>query len=278
MNHKVKVRNFNSAYWDKVARQMSGASHYLDRLVGDQKREKHLSLIRNWLAHGGKGVTLKTDLFEEAFGSDHFLSFLQEKSKQTIGMDISPVVVGRAKRHMDKASPKKTDYLVCDIRVLPFLDGSIDFLVSSSTLDHFSSKAEIVVSIEEFSRCLKVKGLLIITMDNGENIFDPLIRLIERIKLSPYHMGPTVTIGQLASLLTSAGFAVTDKTPLIHNPRIITTLAARAMRVLFPRQAESWIKSMLAFFDRMNHKPLKYKTGCFIAVRAVKQHQLLTLD
>lgn len=262
--------DYDSAYWDEVTRRMIHGSHYLDDAIGLQKRWAHLRLLQRWLGSHQRGVALKTDLFEEAFGPDQFLSDLHDGRDLVIGMDISSLVVSRAKEQMTDCPGRRTCYVVCDVRCLPFVQRSLEFIISNSTLDHFSTPREIVTGLSELTRCLKPGGLLIITLDNGGNLFDPLLRLLARLGGGPYHIGPTLSIQSLVVNLEDVGLTVTDTTALIHNPRLLTTLAVRALRTLCPGKAERWIEAMLHFFEHLEGQRTKYLTGCFIAARAVK--------
>ncbi len=59
--------------------------------------------------------------------------------------------------------------VVSDIRNSPFKTESFDQIISNSTLDHFTNKNDIIVSLKELRRMLKPEGVLIITLDNPSN-------------------------------------------------------------------------------------------------------------
>jgi hypothetical protein len=153
---------------------------------------------------------------------------------------------------------------------LPFARGSLDVIISNSTLDHFATRQEITGGLAELSRCLKAGGLPIVTMDNGSNILYPLLRLLGKCGIGPYHIGPTLSIKGLVAGQEKVGLKVTHATALIHNPRLLITLAAHTVRALCPRRAERWIQAMLRFFERLDGRRTQFLTGCFIATRAVK--------
>src|SRR5689334_9512030 len=106
-------------------------SWYLDPLVAAQKRKVHLAWIRG--AAKSPGTILKTDLFEEAYGEDRILDELAGEATVAIGIDWTPRTVRSATRRAAGAFQG----LVCDVRRLPFPAGSMDLVVSTSTLDHF---------------------------------------------------------------------------------------------------------------------------------------------
>ena len=256
----LKDMDFDSGYWDAVAQDMDEQPHYLDDLIGEQKRQAHLKLIRKWIDGYRGSAALKTDLFEEAFGPDHLITELSHKQPLMIGMDISTKIVQRARGKMKVG----TGYVVCDVRALPFADSSLDLIVSTSTLDHFADSQDINTSLEQFTRTISDRGILIVTLDNGNNVYYPLIQLLVRLKLLPYHVGPTMSIDQLVAALEKCGLQVTETAALIHNPRIIITVAARAIRVLFPSRADKWISAMLRLFERLEGQRSEYFTACFM--------------
>jgi hypothetical protein len=95
------------------------------------------------------------------------------------------------------------------------------------------------------------------------------LRLLARLG-GPYHIGPTLSIRDLTANLKAAGLTVTDTSALIHNPRVLITLAARLLRILCPGRAERWIENMLHLFEHLDGWRTRYLTACFIAARAVK--------
>jgi SAM-dependent methyltransferase len=261
---------YDSAYWDDVAQQMIDGPHYLDDAVGRQKRYAHLHLLQRWLnGHSGE-IALKTDLFEEAFGPDDLLSEVPVNHTLVIGMDVSPMIVARARDEQAQKGGQGTCYLACDVRNMPLKSGSLDLILSTSTLDHFSSRQHIKDSLDELARSLSTDGLLIVTLDNGSNIFYPLLRLLSRVGLGPYHIGSTLSIKALISNLESAGLEVTDTAAIIHNPRVLVTFAAQTMHRLCPRRAGRWIRSMLRVFEHLEGRRTQYLTACFIAARAIR--------
>jgi len=259
-----------STYWDEIARRMLSQPHYLDDAIGRQKRQAHLQLFHRWLAGQTGKTALKTDLFEEAFGADWLLADLSADWNSLIGMDISPLIVRQARSRLNGLTPMQAGYVVCDVRRLSFASDVLDLIVSNSTLDHFSTRCAITTGLAELGRCLKPDGLLIVTLDNGDNVFDPLLRLLVRLGLVPYHVGPTLGIRDLVVDLETVGLTVTDTTTLIHNPRILITLFVHAVRALFPARAERWIGAALHLFERLEGRRTQYLTGCFIAAKATK--------
>ena len=76
------------------------------------------------------------------------------------------------------------------MRHLPFAQGAFDGIVSNSTLDHFQSLDDLLVSLKELFRVLRPGGQMILTLDNLSNPIILLrnwlpLRLLKRLKIVP---------------------------------------------------------------------------------------------
>src|SRR5262252_5634623 len=123
-----------SAYWDRISDQLAG-HYYHDAVIGQIKRDAHLRLIARWCGDLRDKVVLKTDLFEEAHGSDQFLFELPVDTVR-VGVDIAPVVVRRARAQARVAGTTLPLLLAGDVLDLPFRADTCDVVISNSTLDH----------------------------------------------------------------------------------------------------------------------------------------------
>ena len=211
------------------------------------------ALLERWLPER-IGTVLKTDLFDEAT-ADGLVGLLLARAERVVGIDVAPSIVQAA-----GVRNPGLEAAVADVQELPFDDGSIDVVVSNSTLDHFASLAEIDRALLELARVLRPGGLLIVTLDNDAN---PIIwlrnrmprSLLHRSGLVPYPVGRTLRPGGLRDAVERAGFAV-DRTALIaHVPR----LAVRLLGLRSPR---------LVGAERAGMAPTRALTGQFAAVRA----------
>ena len=256
-------------HWNEVARGWP-VRGYSNELLAEHKRRTHLSLIARWAKLTDKQRILKTDLFEEAFGSDQFLFDLAQVNSNVIGIDISRETARRAKRVSKEYSVKAGEYFCCDVRQLPFQDNSIDLVISDSTLDHFSKETDIVTALKELHRVIRVGGTLILTMDNKGKLGEPLRRLWIRLGLAPFFIGKTYSIKELKSVLQSVGFSVEDASAIIHQPMFFLKLTIRLLHKLSARRFDPLIKKILASQDTLEKKRTKYLTGLYIAVKAVK--------
>ena len=174
--------------------------HLFLRAYGD---EVNRLLLRRWLPKSA-GRVLKTDLFEEAVG-DGLAPLLGERFQRVDAIDVSRAVVDEAARRHPEVN-----VVCCDVRELPYEDGTFDAVVSTSTLDHFENVADIAAALRELRRVLAPGGTLIVSLDNPAN---PLVamrnalpfRWLHRIGLVPHYVGATCRPGELQKLLAQRG-------------------------------------------------------------------------
>jgi SAM-dependent methyltransferase len=242
-------------------------SWYLDPLVAEQKRKVHQEWIRTSTANRSRGVVLKTDLFEEAYGADRVFDDLFPDMGLAIGMDLSHRTALAATRRHAPAFRS----IVCDARLLAFPSASMDLLVSPSTLDHFESTKDIVESLDELARVLRPGGVLLISLDNPRNPLYHLLRWFSRRGWTPYPLGQTVSLPSLTGMLTERGFRIEGTRYLIHNPRGISTVLFLAFRKVLGRFASVPIRGLLGGFALLGKLPSRSLTGCFLAVSAIRQ-------
>lgn len=250
---------------------MNGHSHeapswYLDPLVAEQKRKVHQEWIRTSTGDRPRGVVLKTDLFEEAHGTDRIFDDLFPDMKLAIGMDLSHgTALAAARRHFQAFHS-----IVCDARRLAFQSASLDLVVSPSTLDHFDSPKDIAKALDEIARVLRPGGVLLISLDNPRNPSYHLLRWMSRRGWTPYRLGRTVSLSLLQQMLIDRGFRIEGSRYLIHNPRGVSTLCFLALRKALGRFASAPIRGLLGGFAVLGRLPSRPLTGCFLAVSAIK--------
>jgi SAM-dependent methyltransferase len=183
-------------------------------------------------------------------------------------MDISAEKARQAKEHNVK---EQVHYLTADVRALPFGDGSFDLIVSPSTLDHFPDLQDLGLSLRGLVRLLEPGGRLIITLDNRQNVFDPLLRLAHRLRLVPYYLGRSYRVDELCRELELAGFVVEETTAILHNPRLVAVTAVALTKELKWPQLTTWVQRALIAAQRLEHTRWCYFTGSFIAAKAVRR-------
>jgi len=236
--------------------------------VAVQKRSEYLRLIRGWTQDFQPARALKTDLFEEASGDDRLLADMVPGKHIAIGIDVSPAIARRASQRCPEAHAR---YLAADVRRIPFPDGCIDLIVSTSTLDHFDSREGMREAASELARVLRSGGRLIVALDNPLNPFYLLLRGISRRRGFPFPLGRTVTRRELTRMLEDLGLEIRAAGELIHNPRLFSTLLFLGLRRLLGTRADAPIRSLLRLFALLGRLPTRSLTACFIAVCASKR-------
>ena len=255
--------------WDHVAQSFRQKPHYLDAFLGEMKKQTYLSLVERWGGLPERGHVLKTDLFEEAMGADALLEDLLSEQGITVGMDIALTIARRARRQNGR---KPLSYVTTDVRHLPFASNSFALIISPSTLDHFPDSKDLGASLRELGRILAPEGRLIITLDNRQNVFDPLLRLANTLKLTPYYLGRSYRIDELCNELEATGFTVEEKTAILHNPRLVAVTLVKLADALRWSPFTRLVRNGLIVAQRLEHTRWCYFTGSFIAAKAVRKY------
>jgi SAM-dependent methyltransferase len=211
---------------------------------------------------------LKTDLFDESCGPG-MVPELQRSARKIVGIDISKSITEQAAKRNPALEAK-----VGDVREMPFASGSIDFVFSNSTLDHFEQSDDIEKSITEIARVLAPRGSLLLTLDNPLN---PVVwvrnkmpsSLFGRTLLAPYFVGHTLSLGPMVRLLESCGFEIRRKGHILHVPRIVVL---HLCRFFDPSESSGrlFLRFMLSF-ENLAHMPTAPLTGHFTAALAIKK-------
>jgi SAM-dependent methyltransferase len=225
-------------------------------------------LLRKWLPSERMNLIVKTDLFDEAVTGGLYTTLL-ERAVRVAAIDVSPIVVtaARAKHPAMLAAS-------ADIRAVPFGNRCADAVVSLSTLDHFESVDDIPLALMEIYRILKPGGVLVLTMDNPSN---PVLAVrnslpysaTHRAGLVPYPVGRTHGIRTMTRLVEEAGLDITERTAIMHAPRMAAIQALRLVPGENGTPKRGVAKTLMAF-ESLEKLPTRYFTGHFIAVRAIK--------
>jgi SAM-dependent methyltransferase len=245
-------------HWDDVVASWRGTRRQsFLRAYSDAVNE---ALLRRWLPDLTGQRVLKTDLFDEAVGRG-LHPLLRSLGATVAAVDLSPIAVAAAgERYPD------VEGITGDVRDLPYPDASFDVVVSNSTLDHFTSVADIGAALRELRRVLRSGGVLVVTLDNPRHPLVALrnalpLALWRRLRLVPYQVGTTCDQATLIRVLREAGFEVTDTDAIMHFPRVIAgLLGSLSARLSF--------RPILAL-EALSRLSTRRLTGQFIAVRAV---------
>ena len=256
-----------AATWNRTMQALDARGYHLDAFLAEMKRRAYLSLIERWGGVPSHGRVLKTDLFEEAMGPDAFLEALASTGSLLLGMDISMQAVSRARQ---RDAQRLARYVIADACALPFACDSFALIVSPSTLDHFTDSSDLGDSLRELVRILAPDGRLIITLDNRQNVFDPLLRLAHRAGLVPYYLGRSYTVNELRRELEAAGLTVIDTTAIVHHPRLTAVAAIGAAKRIPWSLPMRLVQATLLATQRLQDTRLQYFSGCFVAALAVR--------
>ena len=250
--------------WDGTFEQWQpGPGDTLLRAYSDAVNRR---LLGRWLP-ATIGRILKTDLFDEAVGAG-LAGFLLERAGCVSGIDVAPSIVAAA-----SVAEPRLETAVADVRALPFADEAFDVVVSTSTLDHFDSRAEIERGLREIRRVLRRGGSLIVTLDNASN---PMVAirnalpsgLLRRAGLVPYPTGATCRPGELCGLVERVGLDVDDADAIMHVPRLAVRAAGRVVSGDAAR-ADRLVSALLEA-EPPRRLPFRTLSGQFAAVRATR--------
>jgi SAM-dependent methyltransferase len=235
-------------------------------VVARQKADAFLGLVERWRDPTATGLTLKTDLFEEANGEDALAPRL-ERRRALLGLDLDLRTARRARLRFDGAGLK---VVVADLRSLGLRDGALDLVVSPSTLDHFATRRELETALLEIRRVLRPGGTAIVILDNPLNPLYHALRLAAPV-LAPFTLGRTLGRRRLCETLERLGFDVIGHDYAIHNPRGLLTLVNLLLRRILGRFAERPIRGLVWCFAQLDRLPTRAITACFVGVGARRQ-------
>jgi len=257
----------DTRYWDTVAEAWGKRNpHGLWRTHSDAV---NIALLKRWQPAHNVARLLKTDLFDEAFG-DGLSQHLARIAESVVGIDIADLTSYLEQCHRDRLQAVRAD-----VRVLPFSTEAFDIIVCNSTLDHFKSSHEIIASLHELWRVLRIGGQLLLTLDNRAN---PIIALrnalpfplLNRLGIVPYYVGVTYGPRHLRRIIREVGFEVLAADAIMHCPRMLMVALAQLLQsYVGPVMQQRFLRSLMAF-EHLSRWPTRFLTGHFIAIRARK--------
>jgi len=204
-------------------------------------------------------LILKTDLWDEA-KSTEILRWAAEQGARPAGVDIAFDIVQQAR---DVLRMHRSDFVVADVRALPFPIETFDLIYSMGTIEHF---LEHDVAVKELFRVLKPAGTAIIGVPNK---LDPFLRpllvyLLNGLGLYAYGLEKSFTPKALRRLLEAAGFRVTALTGVLFMPgwlRMLDLLCHTRVPRLAP--VTGWLVRPFAWLYR--RVPMVRRHGYLIA-------------
>jgi SAM-dependent methyltransferase len=268
------TKDFSSDYWDTIVKKLRDSES--KDLWRAHMKWVYQELMNRWLDGSNRKFALKIDLYDEAVTTYNLIPVFGQKCECIIGIDVSFEVAMAAKRRMIKEWNGWHNAVVSDVRNLAFQSDSFDQILSNSTLDHFSHKKDIIVSLKELRRILKPEGVLIVTLDNPSN---PVVflrnllpySLLKLLRLIPFYMGVTVSKSELIRILESNGFRVHDSGAIVHSPRILAIWMGYILDRIGSERINVYFHRLLRIFEHLDKSPTRYLTAYFVAVKAIKK-------
>ena len=217
-------------YWDEIAKHWEDQQP--QRLWRAHSDAVNTRFFQRWIQGVGVERVLKTDLFDEATGETGLYPLLGSVGRTVVGIDIAPHILRRV-----HTKHQALRVVGADVGRLPFPNQTFDVVISNSTLDHLDSLNDIAEALRELCRVLKLGGHLLITLDNLSNPIIALrnslpIRLLERLRLVPYHVGASCGPWRLQKIVRATGFEPQAVQATLHCPRVLID----QRRLLFPRR------------------------------------------
>jgi len=255
-------------YWDTVAGAWHGT--HPQALWREHSDAVNSALLARWLPNDPVERLLKTDLFDEAC-SEGLYPLLASRARTVVGMDLSVLTAQTARLRYPALRTAEVD-----ARCLPFADGTFDVIVSNSTLDHFESLDEVIVSLQELYRVLRADGQLLLTLDNLGN---PVIALRNALpswllarlpSVVPYYVGATCGPRRLRCILEQIGFEVLEVEAVMHHPSVLAVATAGMLQRHAAPEAQKRFLARLMALERLSRLPTRFLTGHYVAVRAAK--------
>lgn len=265
-----KSEDLTSAYWDAIVHecQRKMPLHCWRAYM----RRVYLGLLDAWILEAAEGGGLKTDLFEEALTEFNLLPYM---GPNATGIDCSPSVVQAARERLN-GNVTGQRLIVCDLRDLSIETGSIRYVLSGSSLDHFEAAKDFRTSLTELHRVLTPGGTAVITLDNPHNpvvwIRNHLpISWLNRLGVVPYYVGHTPRRQEVCRQMDQAGFEVMEVTSVAHAPRLPAVWLISALERLGWRWPNGKMLRLLESCEKLRKWPTRYWTGYYVAYRVRKR-------
>ncbi len=213
--HPHIAENDDPQRWDEIARQMPDI---LPAASTGYYRRQEIALIQRYVGDLRGQRVLKLDLWNEAVNT-RILNWIESQGADAHGMDISFVTASRARANADQAG-NLLHLLQSDIRSVPYVDNTFDFVYTMGTIEHNDHYEQ---SIREIQRVLKPGGRAIIGVPHKWDLFlRPLfVWLLTSMGLYLYAPERCMSSRELGEILEYAGLKVRTRTGLLFVPGIL---------------------------------------------------------
>jgi SAM-dependent methyltransferase len=243
--------------------------HLRAQAIDRFKRAAYLELIHDWCGTVQNKTILKTDLHEEAYGSDMFLFDFMTADNRVHAVDLSPQTLHYAQQRAQTHNVDASRFITADVRALPYPTDLFDIIISSSTLDHFP-EVELRVSLQELYRVLKPNGILLLAVHNQHNLNWHLGRFLRVIPQD----AELYTLPQITKVSKDCGFTVRNDRAILHLPSHLTTVLFILRLVVGVKMAAVIARREVAAYVQTAKNPRDYSTASYIALRLTKDANL----
>lgn len=184
--------------WEKVWQKRSVTEVFVNE--DDPFARAHIPFVRKELTKLKAGSLI----LEAGCGMGQWVFYAEELGHQAIGIDIASNTLKRVVKYTS-SHRCRSNFVIGDIRQLPFKDSSFDYILNFGVIEHFALPDSL---LQEYYRILKPRGNILITTPNiycTHTITRPIL-----ILLGKWNLGneDSYSPSELKSILERCNFKV----------------------------------------------------------------------
>lgn len=174
----------------------------LEKMKKVTEKDSAYKMVRDVLFKYPKG----SRILDAGSGLGQWVFYWQRKGYLAYGIDIVSEAVKRCQEYA-KLNNLDCQFLIEDIRDMPFSDNFFDAIFSFGTIEHFKESSQ---ALKEFYRTLKKRGTCFITTPNVHSvrtfITRPILKILKNPNLGYQGFEKSFTPKQLSKMMGEAGF------------------------------------------------------------------------
>jgi len=152
-----------------LRRYYFNADKYFERMDFNDE-----GVFQEYVSFVGRYIQKGELILDVGCGSGLSSFMLRNKGCRTVGIDISPLAIRRAK----KRGQVDLKYLVCDVLNLPFKDNQFDIVANYLFIEHLP---DVDTALGEMVRVTKTGGKIIILSPNLLSPFSQIYNILEKL-------------------------------------------------------------------------------------------------